>query len=344
MNDKISKKQEQNDKRGSCPFFSIIIPVWNRQESIKRCLDSIFAQDFEDYEVVAVDDASDDDSVKVMKSYEDPRLTVIVHSENRGVCTARNTATANARGKWHLCVDSDWALLPGALKVLAQLACEVGPEVGLIGGYLKTDRGQVWPSKKFPKDSFGFIEYLKWVESTRASDFLHCRRAEVFETIQWPTDRRLEFQFCMRVAKAWKMSISPEVLAILYTDCTNRYMTDRSEKSIERKTASAPDQALAYREVLMEFGVELKRYTPGLYFHILSGAASYQFQAGQRLGGMRYASLALLRKPWAFGLYPLVVMGWAGPKAIKFVRSSKLVQSVFRYLFNFFFGGEIKNR
>ena len=329
MMDSKRKKQER-------PFFSIIVPVWNRQESIKRCLDSIFAQDFQDYEVIAVDDGSDDDSVKVMKSYEDPRLTVIVHPENRGVCAARNTATANARGQWHLCVDSDWALLPGALKVLARLACEVGPEVGLIGGYLKTDRGQVWPSEKFPRGSFGFIEFLKWAESTNASDFLHCRRAEVFETIQWSTDRRLESQFCMRVAKAWKMSISPEVLAILYTDCANRYMTDRSEKSIERKTASAPAQALASREVLMEFGAELKRHTPELYFRILSGAASYHFQAGQRLGGMRYAGLALLRKPWALRLYPLVVIGLAGPKAIKFVRSSKLVHSVFRYLSKFF--------
>ena len=80
------------------PFFSIIIPVWNWQESIKRCLGSILVQDYNNYEIIVVDDGSTDDTVAVLESYADKRLRIVKHSENRGICAARNSWTAELSG------------------------------------------------------------------------------------------------------------------------------------------------------------------------------------------------------------------------------------------------------
>lgn len=100
MDDKINKKQEQDNKKVSYPFFSIVIPLWNRQDCIQRCLDSIFSQNFKDYEIIVVDDCSDDGSAAIVKQNNDPRLIYMRHDTNKGVCAARYTGTAAAAGKW----------------------------------------------------------------------------------------------------------------------------------------------------------------------------------------------------------------------------------------------------
>jgi len=189
----------QSEKR---PFFSIVIPVWNRADVIKRCLDSIFEQDFDDFEIVAVDDGSTDDSVVVMEEYEDPRLKIIRQPENRGVCAARHVGTAAAKGKWIVNVDSDDAMLSGALIFLAEMACHAPPDVGVIAGSAIRDDGTVTPDPIFPEGPFGYVEWLKYYNDSRHMDYQPCRRREVFDTVSWPTDRRLESQCHFHVFKS----------------------------------------------------------------------------------------------------------------------------------------------
>ena len=59
------------------PFFSIIIPTFNRRKSILRCVDSVLSQTFDSLEVIVVDDCSDDDTLELLACLSDPRLHVI---------------------------------------------------------------------------------------------------------------------------------------------------------------------------------------------------------------------------------------------------------------------------
>ena len=96
--------------------FSIIIPAYNAEAYLQRCLDSILSQDFNDYEVIVIDDGSTDGTSNILGQY--PQVKVITQS-NHGMSTARNRGLEVAQGDYILFVDSDDRLCPNALAVLA---------------------------------------------------------------------------------------------------------------------------------------------------------------------------------------------------------------------------------
>ena len=100
--------------------FSIIIPAYNAEAYLQRCLDSIFSQEFEDYEVVVINDGSTDDTAELLVQYAagHTNLRVITQS-NQGMATARNRGIDKAKGEYILFVDSDDELMPHALSNLA---------------------------------------------------------------------------------------------------------------------------------------------------------------------------------------------------------------------------------
>lgn len=85
------------------PKFSIVIPVYNVDKYIGRCLDSIFNQTYKDYEVIVVDDGSDDDSKKIVKKYD----VKIINSKHQGVSESRNIGAKKANGEYLIFLDSD---------------------------------------------------------------------------------------------------------------------------------------------------------------------------------------------------------------------------------------------
>lgn len=99
--------------------FSIIIPAYNAAEFLPQCLDSIFNQNYTDYEVLCIDDGSTDDTPELLRQYasKHPQLRILTQS-NQGMATARNRGLDEARGEYILFVDSDDLLTDGALATL----------------------------------------------------------------------------------------------------------------------------------------------------------------------------------------------------------------------------------
>ena len=116
------------------PKISIIVPVYNTESYLSRCIDSILSQSFTDFELLLVDDGSTDGSGKICDAYaeKDSRIRVF-HKENGGVSSARNLGLDNAKGDWVYFVDSDDELLPGCLQLLTDgisSDCDI-----VLGGY-----------------------------------------------------------------------------------------------------------------------------------------------------------------------------------------------------------------
>ncbi|MBO5525542.1 MAG: glycosyltransferase [Clostridia bacterium] len=90
------------------PLISVIVPIYNAENFIKRCLDSICGQSYTNLEIVLVNDGSKDNTLSILKEYSsfDKRIKVI-DQENGGVATARNTGLTNATGEYFLFVDAD---------------------------------------------------------------------------------------------------------------------------------------------------------------------------------------------------------------------------------------------
>ena len=85
------------------PKFSIVIPVYNVEKYIKRCLDSVFNQSFKDFEVIVVNDGTKDNSMDIVENYD----VKIITQKNQGLSVARNTGVKKAKGEYIIFLDSD---------------------------------------------------------------------------------------------------------------------------------------------------------------------------------------------------------------------------------------------
>ena len=103
----------------SIKMISVVIPLYNKESSIAQSLKSVLSQEYDDFEVVIVDDGSTDGSGGVVEAINDPRIRLI-KQENGGPSKARNTGMKNAKGEWILFLDADDELEPGALEYFAK--------------------------------------------------------------------------------------------------------------------------------------------------------------------------------------------------------------------------------
>lgn len=105
---------------------SIIVPVYNVEKYLKECLESILEQNFTDYEIICIDDASTDHSENILATYKKRynNLSVIRHTENMGLSAARNTGLKYAVGEYVWFVDSDDMIAPSTLKKIYYIAKE----------------------------------------------------------------------------------------------------------------------------------------------------------------------------------------------------------------------------
>lgn len=124
--------------------LSIIVPVYNMidEGKLEYCLNSLLNQKLEDYEIIAVDDKSTDDSLKILKKYEmqyPDKIRVIASPENRRQGGAKNLGLNAANGRWIGFIDSDDWIAPDMFSRLLEKAKETGADV--VGcDYLVTDR------------------------------------------------------------------------------------------------------------------------------------------------------------------------------------------------------------
>ncbi len=104
-------------ERRTRPELSVVIPVYNKEESITRALHSVLSQTFEAFEVVVVDDGSTDRSAEVVRAFGDPRVRLI-SQENAGVSVARNRGIMAARCEYVALIDADDEWAPNFLETM----------------------------------------------------------------------------------------------------------------------------------------------------------------------------------------------------------------------------------
>lgn len=152
--------------------FSIIIPVYNVEDYLRECLDSVIGQKEQNCEILLVDDGSTDGSGNICDEYalKDSRIKVF-HQENGGLGVARNTGILHATGEWILFVDSDDYWLPDTLEKV-ETAIAKHPEEKLFAfRYMEDREGKIVtpPQKGFRegRDTVeNFLDFLTKYEMT----------------------------------------------------------------------------------------------------------------------------------------------------------------------------------
>lgn len=293
------------------PFFSIIMPVYNRAAVVGRALRSCLSQSFSSFEIVAVDDGSSDDSAAAIGAFDDPRVRLIVHEKNRGRCPARNTAMAVARGEWFVFLDSDDELLPGALETIHHRASAAGPEIGGLR-FMCVDEQGTSPEPPHRDEVLDYEGYLRWLDRSVKQETLPCTRTSTFPAVQYADSHASERWYHLELARTSLVHACSNVVRRYHHDVADRITVPRPARSLRY----AADEADDAREVLAVHGEALRRLAPRTYRMTLSAASTASFMAGRRLDGLRYAARAWRLMPFSPRLYALVALGVLGRKPV----------------------------
>ncbi|MGF1591492.1 MAG: glycosyltransferase family 2 protein [Pleurocapsa sp.] len=155
------------------PAVSVIIPTYNSQKYISTALKSVFDQTYGNLEVILVDDASTDYTVKIATIFPDKRLTIIRNNRNRGVSYGRNRGIEQAKGKWIALLDSDDWYAPKRIEKLLEIAEKHNADLVADDLLLIRDGEQEpWSTllSESPQDLMcpnAFIDAVKFVTSDR---------------------------------------------------------------------------------------------------------------------------------------------------------------------------------
>lgn len=152
--------------------FSIIIPVYNVQDYLRECLDSVIGQEEQNCEILLIDDGSTDGSGNICDEYalKDSRIKVF-HQKNGGLGVARNTGILHATGEWILFVDSDDYWLPDTLEKVETAIAKHREEKLFAFRYMEDREGEITtpPQKGFRegRDTVeNFLDFLTKYEMT----------------------------------------------------------------------------------------------------------------------------------------------------------------------------------
>lgn len=125
--------------------ISVVIPAFNREKYIVKCLDSIVNQSYKPYEIVVIDDASTDNTVALVEEYSNTIIKIIKCKKNGGAQKARNIGIKEATGEWIAFMDSDDEWLPDKLEKQKKMIEILGYNVCAGGAFVcKKDSNKKW--------------------------------------------------------------------------------------------------------------------------------------------------------------------------------------------------------
>jgi glycosyltransferase involved in cell wall biosynthesis len=296
-------------------YFSLVLPVYNRERLLPRCLASLFSQDFGDFEVIAVDDGSTDSSLTVLKAAGDPRLRILSHGKNRGVGPARNTAIAAAQGAWVIPVDSDDELVPGALSRMHRLALETPDSIHALWFRCRMDDGRISPDPVPSAAEWDYRGYIAWLAESRRRwrDMLRCVRTSGLRQVRYPEDRMLEDKFHLDFAQRFNSRFHPDVLRLYHQDADNSLVKYLRTLDPLRDAEFVRDRCEGLGGLLREHGRALAAIAPAVRGDYLRMAAAAALLAGRRSAAFGYGCRLMAAQPLNPAGWKMAAASLVGP-------------------------------
>jgi glycosyltransferase involved in cell wall biosynthesis len=198
------------------PKVTVFIPVHNRERYIGDAIQSILVQDFQDFDILLIDDGSTDRSVEVMRSFHDPRICIVQNETNLGIPQTRNRGLELARGEYIALLDSDDRASSDRLhKQIAYL--DTHQECVQIGSWCRMMNEQGIPLKKIKRQP-------AHPEEIKAELLFRCcmsnrtimGRTEILRKFGYRNDfpRCQDYDLHVRLSSQFKMANIPECLVL----------------------------------------------------------------------------------------------------------------------------------
>ena len=196
------------------PKVTAVIPVYNRGKYVRNAIDSILAQTFTNFELLVIDDGSTDESVDVVRSYRDSRISLVCNETNWGVAKTRNRGIQLARGEYLAFLDSDdWAYPQRLAKQVAFL--DSHPDYAAVGAWIDWMDGEGRPLGRIkrkpalPAEIAAQRLFRQGIENSASM----ARTAVLREYgHREEYDLSSDFDLWARIAARYKLATLPEVL------------------------------------------------------------------------------------------------------------------------------------
>ena len=166
----------------SKPAISVIIPVYNAQDGIKRCVDSLLNQSFKNFEIIILNDGSKDNSLNILKEYELKYSFVrVIDKQNEGVAVTRNKGILLAEGDYTMFMDNDDFVDSDYIETFYQAIHEKKLDL-VIGGYKRVNQdNQIIFSQDIQQSEWSkYIIMAPWAKIYR-TEFLKTNNLEFFD-------------------------------------------------------------------------------------------------------------------------------------------------------------------
>lgn len=178
---------------------SIVVPIFNVETQLRRCIASILVQGYRNMEIILVDDGSTDSSGKICDEYSDDERFIVIHQRNGGLSDARNAGIDAAKGSWLFFLDSDDYISPYCIETLVAVAIESGADIVECRFERIGDHELVrWNKPKAQIETITgeeaiarFLDY----DGTWIMAWNKLYRRELFESIRFPVGRLNEDEF-----------------------------------------------------------------------------------------------------------------------------------------------------
>lgn len=241
-------------------YFTVIIPLYNKENHIEETLKSVLNQTFQDFEVIIVEDCSTDNSKQKAASIISEKTRIIQHEVNKGLSASRNTGIANANSEFLAFLDADDIWHKEFLEKIHQLTQEF-PNAHLFG----TNYTEVYPKKVTVVPSSNLKNFIKdgivpdfFESNLHQNIYCHCSlcvKKEVFEKIGgYNTNINYgeDIDFNIRANSTFKLAYSNTVLAYNLMYAENKI----TNSSLKNKTITDFD----FYEPLAASNKSLKKY------------------------------------------------------------------------------------
>lgn len=300
------------------PLISIIVPVYNVQKHLRRCLDSIIQQTYENFECILINDGSTDGSGEICDEIakQDKRF-IVIHQQNAGLSVARNNALLMAKGDYVSFVDSDDYILPQYLNSLLNAIISTDSDISkcdYFRGKLTNDKDtydvSVVNSKKFTREVL--------LDKVGSQLWQYMYKKSLWNDIVSPAGRYAQDMMILHkiTNRAKKIAVIDQKLYFYYID-----RNDSTSNDSKKKVKGAFDRAIAFKNRYLfakEFGYEdccnkliknvmdfynnaltLKKHTNDLYLDDMKDLSSFlkqelKFQQQNKEIGFKYILLGYL--------------------------------------------------
>lgn len=215
--------------------FSIVIPLYNKEKSINRAIDSVVSQENKNFELIIINDGSTDNSLVHASYYNDPRIKIISQI-NQGVSSARNLGIKNAKYSWVAFLDADDMWLPSHLTELEKIIKKI-PDASMVATKSFETQKDL-PKYNKENNIIKEIDYFKL--ASKKIGIIHtssvCIKKDILDKIGgFSIEYKLgeDLELWAKVALEYKTAISTKITSIYFRDQGGAMLTSMPKKNIK---------------------------------------------------------------------------------------------------------------